>query len=182
MGRRGRSFLGDQANTFFVTATVMDFARVFSLGEHYYTILRDSLQFLLREHHAKLLAYVFMPSHVHLVVHFPQNEGISDFMRDFKKYTSTRTRQQLEMDGYTEWLDQLRQNAAGRRQVFKLWMDRFDDLVLFGERQIRIKVAYIHANPVRAGLVDECEQWRYSSAVNYSTGDHSFIHVYAEWL
>ena len=181
MGRRGRFHLSGQANTFFITTAVMNFARVFSLGEHYYAILRDSLQFVLREHHANLLAYVFMPSHVHLVAQIPEGENISDFMRDFKKYTSTRIRQRLDVDGRTEWLEQLRQNAAGRKQVFKLWMDRFDDLVLFSERQVRIKIEYIHANPVRAGLIDEPEKWKYSSARNYFQDDHSFIHVDTEW-
>jgi hypothetical protein len=32
---------------------------------------------------------------------------------------------------------------------------------------LRQKLDYIHYNPVRAGLVDHPEDWRYSSARNY---------------
>jgi len=37
------------------------------------------------------------------------------------------------------------------------------------------KMEYIHQNPVRNGLVDEPEHWRYSSARNYYADNHSII-------
>ena len=35
------------------------------------------------------------------------------------------------------------------------------------EDVLRQKIEYIHYNPVKAGLVDRPEYWRYSSARNY---------------
>jgi len=181
MGRRGRAVFGDQGHVFFITTTVMDFERVFDHGEQYYLILLDSLKHVLAEHRAALFAYVFMPSHIHLVVALPEREHISDMMRDFKKYTSTTIRQQLEQDGYTESVERLREHARGRKQVFKLWMDRFDDVVLCNEEMLRVKITYIHENPVRAGLVKRAEDWKYSSARNYILGDQSLIYVATDW-
>lgn len=65
--------------------------------------------------------------------------------------------------------------------MFKLWMDRFDDVVLYTRELMRVKVNYIHENPVRAGLVERAEDWKYSSARNYLISDDSMIHVKVDW-
>ncbi|HLX11753.1 MAG TPA: transposase [Bacteroidota bacterium] len=182
MGLRRRSSFETQGVTVFVTTTVMNFDRVFGLGESYYRILLDSLKFVLQEHKAVLYAYVFMPSHLHLVLRMPEGERLTDLMRDFKKFTSTKIRQQLERDNQVDWIELLRRNSKGKRgQVFKLWMDRFDDVVVYTEDVMRTKVEYIHQNPVKAGLVDKAEDWQFSSARNYLTGDHSLIRVGVGW-
>ena len=168
MGLRGRSGFGRDGLTFFVTTTVVHFAKIFTDGEMYYEILAASLNHQFQEHKAKLLAYVFMPSHLHFIVTLPEGESLSDFMRDFKKFTSTRVRQQLEQERKDQLLMTLRRNARGKRnQVFKLWMDRFDDLIIENDKTLIIKMNYIHYNPVKAGLTSRAEEWKYSSAQDY---------------
>ena len=49
-------------------------------------------------------------------------------------------------------------------------MDRYDDVAVFTEEQFRIKLNYIHNNPVKAGLVTEQYSYQYSSAKNWETG------------
>ncbi len=182
MGLRGRSIFGDTGQVFFVTTSTVHHTRVFGLSRVYYNILGDSLKFVLNEHRAKLFGYVFMPSHIHLVVAMPEGESISDFMRDFKKYTSTKVRQQLEIEERLSALKSLRANAYGKKnQVFKLWMDRFDDLVIDQEETLGVKLEYIHNNPVKAGLVEEAEEWEFSSARSYAFGDHRIIDVATNW-
>jgi hypothetical protein len=63
-----------------------------------------------------------------------------------------------------------------------LWKDRFDDLVIESEETLRVKIEYIHNNPVRAALVSDPEDWRYSSARNYLRDDHSILPVATDWL
>ena len=182
MGLRGRTLFGSQGHTFFITTSVVGHAKVFAAGDQYYDILVASLTYVLNEHAAALIAYVLMPNHVHLITALPEGESISDLMRDFKKYTSTRIRQQLERDGQDSFLRILRHNTQGRtKQVFKLWKDRFDDLVIESETTLRVKVEYMHNNPVRAGLVSNPEDWRYSSARNYLRDDHSVLPVTTDW-
>jgi hypothetical protein len=42
---------------------------------------------------------------------------------------------------------------------------------------IKQKIAYIHSNPVKAGIVDSCEEYRYSSARNYMGGEKGLLDV-----
>ena len=181
MGLRGRKVFDLQAHTYFITTTVMHFARVFSLGESYNIILRDSLRYVVHVHSARLFAFVFMPSHLHLLIDLPDAESISDLMRDFKKFTSTKVRQQLDKDGHAIWIDELRRNASGRGHIFKLWEDRFDDVIVETEPSFSTILEYIHDNPVRAGLVKRQEDWPYSSARNYISNDFSFLEVSMDW-
>jgi REP element-mobilizing transposase RayT len=168
MGLRGRSRFAAAGHVLFVTTTAANFAHVFSCGSTYYNILIESLEFVLNEHQAVLFAYVLMPNHVHLVLRLPEGQSISDLMRDFKKYTSTKIRQELEKNRRVTYLSVLRRNAMGRKaQVFKLWMDRFDDVVIEDDETQATIVDYVHCNPVKAGLVEKAEEWIYSSAADY---------------
>ena len=182
MGLRGRSIFGDQGLVFFVTTTIVHHDPILGFGSQYYLILIESLKFVLSKYQAALFAYVLMPSHIHLVIATQEKKNISDLLRDFKKYTSTKIRQQLQKDGKSDTIERLRVNANGKRnQVFKLWMERFDDLVIENDKTLQIKIDYIHNNPVKAGFVDQPEQWEYSSARNYILGDHSLISVSVDW-
>jgi len=85
-------------------------------------------------------------------------------------------------DNKIEIVKRLHKNAQGKKnKIFKLWMDRFDDLVIEDEETLKIKIEYIHNNPVKAGFVDQPEQWEYSSARNYILGDHSLIEISTDW-
>jgi len=171
MGRRGRTLFAKGGHTFFVTTTVVEFAPIFSGSPRCYDILVGAMQHVLWEHHSPLLAYVLMPNHIHLIPAMPEGESLSDLMRDFKKFTSTKIRRQLQEEKQSDSLEILLRNAerVGRkkRQVFKLWMDRFDDIVIHDDAMLVTKVEYIHNNPVKAGLVAAPEDWYYSSAGDY---------------
>lgn len=103
-------------------------------------------------------------------------------MRDFKKFTSTKVRKELEKNGFDELIEKFRLGYDNpKKQVFKFWMDRFDDLLIKNEETLKTKINYIHNNPVKAGLVEEPGDWKYSSYRNYYSGDHSVIYVNTEW-
>ncbi len=63
----------------------------------------------------------------------------------------------------------------------KLWMKRFDDEVIRNEKMFWTKLKYIHYNPVKAGLADKPEDYKYSSARNYLLNDHSVIKVDSDY-
>ena len=166
-----------------MTTTVVNYGKTFACGEAYYLILLNSLKYVLREHHATLIAYVLMPSHIHAILELPEGEDISDLMRDFKKFTSTKIRQQLERDGQEYWLKRLRWNARTKNnQRFKLWMDRFDDFVIDSQSVLEAKIDYIHENPVKANLVVNPEDWQFSSARNYILNDNSLVDIPIDWV
>jgi len=91
-------------------------------------------------------------------------------------------RKLLEKDGEMELLNTFRLNATGAKgQVFKLWKDRFDDLVLTKAETAVTKINYIHENPVRKGLVSRPEDWFYSSARDYLAIGTSAVPVDMDW-
>ncbi len=61
---------------------------------------------------------------------------------------------------------------------------RFDDLIIQTESQLKIKMEYIHNNPVKAGLVQKAEDWMYSSAADWLTSGSGLIKIDKEsqWL
>lgn len=175
MGRRGRKQYDFKGNTYFITTTVINHIKVFDLGFHYYDILIESLKFLLNKNKAGLICYVLMPNHLHLIISFPEGIGVSDFMRDFKHYTSGKIKKQLKSEMKDELVFNLTQLSRTGR--YKLWMDRFDDLIITSDKTLETKINYIHFNPVKAGLVSEMTEWKYSSARNYYLDDNSVIEI-----
>jgi len=105
----------------------------------------------------------------------PQGESISDFMRDFKKFTSKTIKENLKDDGYNSTVKKLIELSDMGK--FKFWMDRFDDVIVLNEKIMETKLNYIHYNPVKAGLVKEITDWKYSSSRNYYLDDNSVIEI-----
>jgi REP element-mobilizing transposase RayT len=182
MPLRTRSLYDKQGNVYFITTTVMNFDNIFIPGRNYNLILTDSLNHQLIEHKSQLFAYVIMPSHLHLVLYMPKGQSIIDFMRDFKRHTSLEIRKLAEKERRYYLLERLRSNAEfSKNQTHKVWMDRFDDLIITTERMMGIKVNYIHFNPVKAGLVEKPEDWEFSSARNYILDDYGLIKINTSW-
>jgi len=179
--RRKREY-DNHGNVYFITTTVMNFDKIFSLGRKYNLIIIDSLKHLINEHKALLFSYVIMPDHLHMVLFAPEGESISDFMRDFKKYTAVEIRKLASQENMTHLLKRLNRNSEfSRGQRYKVWMDGYDDLILATDEMMEIKINYIHNNPVKAGLVERPELWEFSSARNYYLDDHSLIMIQTGW-
>lgn len=164
-----------------MTTTVVEWANIFD-GPQRFDILCASLNFCANKFDCYIIAYCLMPNHLHLVLWPQKAASISDFMRDFKKYTSVKVRMLLEKDGDERSMDVLKRNAfAQKEQVFKLWQSRFDDFALNKRETMITKINYIHDNPVRKGLVSAAEDWQYSSARDYMLGEATPVEVCKDW-
>ncbi len=181
MGRRGRlSFASERF--YFVTTTVVNFARVFK-EDKYCDILIHNIKHYQQRYEFRIFGYVIMPSHFHWVVEVEPKSGlISDVMRDMKKYSAWDLMEALENDGRDELLRLFILGANGfQDQKRKLWMRRFDDEVIRNIGMLRTKLEYIHNNPVKAGMVENPQDYKYSSARNYVLGDHCVLRVETAW-
>lgn len=147
---------------FFVTTSFRDHVR-FGEVARVYEVLAKSLEFCLRKYDAMLPAYVFMPSHLHLLIVI-DGRKLGGFMRDFKKYTSQKG---------------LREIGINEESI---WEERYDRVAVYSESVFRQKLEYIHNNPVRANLVEADHTWLWSSAVAYVSDDPSPIPVWKGWL
>lgn len=90
------------------------------------------------------LAYVVMPTHVHLFCE-AGSAGLKHALEDFKRWTGQQATKLLDPGGPRFW----------QREWFDHW-SRSD------EEDQRI-VAYIRNNPVKAGLVQEPSHWPHAS-------------------
>ena len=166
---------------YYITSAVYGRLKIFT-SPSFIIPLIDSLNFYRFQHKTKLIGYVIMPDHFHLLV-YPENEkSITDFMRDFKRFTSGRISRQAELEGKTDWLEHFRQagNETNRAEM-KVWQDHFWEVCVYSERFLKQKLNYIHQNPVRAGLVDEPGAYPYSSFRNYEMDNQSLIEMDMDW-
>lgn len=181
MGLRGRLSFTEET-TYFVTTTVSEFARVFCEECHCDILIRN-IKHYQQKYKFRIFGYVIMPTHFHWIVEVqPEIGTISDVMRDLKKYSAWDLMDALEKSGRKELIELFKGAAEGTPgQKRKFWMRRFDDEVIRNVEMLRAKLEYIHHNPIKAGLVAEPKDYKYSSARNYLRDDHSILFVETQW-
>ncbi|MEQ8363311.1 MAG: transposase [Cyclobacteriaceae bacterium] len=176
MGLRGRTQFLDQ-NCFFVTTTCYKWYHLLAM-DSCKDIIVESMKFANSKYETDILGYVIMPNHMHLIIYFRRRNELSNWMRDMKKFTAVMIRKEIEKSGQLEVLESLRVQGP-KKQVFKIWEDRFDDLFLESTNLLEIKLDYIHLNPLQEhwSLVDVPEKWKYSSASFYELGQQGVLPV-----
>jgi REP-associated tyrosine transposase len=121
-----------------------------------------------KKHAYQLWAYVVMPEHVHVLV-YPGDapEKMSAFLQAVKEPVARKAIRYLK-DHASEWLARVRV-TEGRRVRHRFWQPGggYDRNVTSMEA-LRAMIEYIHANPVRRGLVARAEDWEWSSARWYA--------------
>jgi putative transposase len=128
--------------------------------------LADAISASRVKHDFDLWAYVFMPDHVHLVIH-PRREqySIAQILRSIKQPVSRRAVEYLKKNN-PQGLSLL---ATGQREeAYRFWQKGggYDRNITKVETLIEA-VRYIHNNPARRGLVQTPDQWNYSSAADW---------------
>jgi len=95
-----------------------------------------------------LTAWVFLPDHWHTIIYPRHPLAISSVLKTIKLRTTSAINH--------------RRHEAG-----PLWQARFFDRILRTVKEYWETVDYIHMNPVRRGLVNRPEDWRWSSIHSY---------------
>ena len=108
-----------------------------------------------------LLGYVVMPNHVHLVLWPPDGLRLGRVIGELKSRTARRILSCVRTEGLFR-ADRLVQ-GAGEDASMVFWQRRCYDHNCRTPETVREKIEYCHKNPVRAGLVSEPGQWRWSS-------------------
>lgn len=132
-----------------------------------------------------LWAYVFMPEHVHLVVH-PRRPAydIADIRKAIKEPVGRKAIEHLLVTA-PAWLPRVTRKR-GKKTERLFWQSGggFDRNVIEPATLMNM-IDYIHLNPVRRGLVEEAARWKWSSAAWYLEGRAAPIRVDpipTEWL
>jgi putative transposase len=123
-------------------------------------ILEHELERVRRWYGCYITGYVVMPEHVHLLISEPERGKLSVVMQMLKQLTSRKLR--------TPGLP-------------RFWQVRYYDFPVWSERKQIEKLRYMHRNPVKRGLVERPEDWRWSSFRHYATGCEGRVEIESEW-
>jgi len=111
-----------------------------------------------RRYELVVVGYVVMPEHFHLLVSEPQTG------------TPSTVVQALKLGFARRLLVRAAQYEVGDT-CSHIWQRRFYDFNVWTERKRVEKLRYIHENPVKRGLVEKPEDWRWSSFRAYAYGE-----------
>jgi len=108
-----------------------------------------------------LFAYVIMPDHLHALIGSERKP--SDVLRYVNGISARRIISFLQEFGFESSLQKLRQADGPREYKHSLWDHHPNLKLITTENGFTEKANYIHMNPVRAGLVERAEDYRFSS-------------------
>lgn len=108
-----------------------------------------------------IYAYVIMPDHLHAMTDSALKP--SKVLQYINGIISRRVIDHLKEHGHNASLLKLRRESGSRGHRHSLWEHHSNALPIFSEDMFMQKVNYIHQNPVRAGLVQTAEDYRWSS-------------------
>jgi len=134
-----------------------------------------------RHYPFKLIGYVLMPDHAHLIVN-PITRDISVLMGRIKSTSARAVLDWLLNSGHVTSLDRLALDTPQRKgHTHALWQKDFSSIDLWSPRFVRQKLNYIHLNPVRAGLCKHPAEWKWSSYRAYLPHEPGSVPIEMDW-
>ena len=124
-------------------------------------IFLQSLEQTRRNYHFRIFGYVVMPEHIHLLVSEPEVALLSKAMQALKIAVSRR--------------------SMRTRETGPLWQKRYHDHNVRSHESFQNKLAYMHRNPVKRGLVTRAEDWRWSSFRHYAMREFGPVEIESQW-
>jgi REP element-mobilizing transposase RayT len=173
----------DQRKAYFLTLTIVGWIDIFTRKSYKITII-DSLRFCQKEKGLEIFGYCLMSNHLHLIARAEGNNSLSDILRDFKKFTSKKLIRQIlsEPESRREWMLEIFKEAGGNLKGiknFKLWQSGNHAEEISSNKFFDEKLDYIHYNPVKELIVENPEDYFFSSARNYA-GLNNYLEIILE--
>jgi REP element-mobilizing transposase RayT len=156
----------EKDETYFITITVIDWIPIF-ISPDYFEIILEALKHHCSKNEFRLLGYVIMTNHIHLMINSPDS---IKFLISFKSYTTYRILKKLKENNKSSFINLLIKQK-------RIWQKTNMPILIYSEKFFQEKLNYIHNNPVVKEYVDSPEEWIYSSARNYYNNDHSIIYI-----
>ncbi|MGO8752013.1 MAG: REP-associated tyrosine transposase [Thermoguttaceae bacterium] len=133
--------------------------------------LSRSIDRAIDAHAFSLVAFVYMPEHIHLLV-YPREPSskVEDLLYAIKRPYSFRIKW-IPVTARSLLLARLTVQERHGKMVFRFWQEGLGyDRNLTSPEAIVSSIDYIHMNPVRRKLANEPVEWRWSSCRFYSAG------------
>jgi len=129
-----------------------------------------------RRYRFVVVGHVVMPEHIHLLITEPEFGAPSTVMQVLKQRTARAL------------LPKRKRSNPRQRDLFgdkpprrAFWQARFYDFNVWTTKKQVEKLRYMHRNPVKRGLVESPEQWRWSSYRFYLLDEAGPVRVNEGW-
>ncbi|HEV8084248.1 MAG TPA: hypothetical protein VGP55_13660 [Chitinophagaceae bacterium] len=163
----------DIYSTYFITFTCIEWISLFEVTKGY-DLAYNWFTILKKENNADVVAYVIMPNHLHVIVHFPEkNFNLNTILANGKRFIAYQIINRLEVAKNNELLFHLENLVTLREkkkgQLHKVFKDSFDAKPVFSRKFLIQKINYIHHNPVTGKwmLAKNFVEYEHSSASFY---------------
>ena len=128
----------------------------------------------------KLIGYVLMPDHFHLLIWPSAQANPSQIIQSLKERTAKFILKNLKDNAHFPWCGRMLARLRVPPSVhlhgaYRVWQRRFYDLNIWSEKKRLEKLNYMHGNPVHRRLVSSPDQWPWSSFRFYSREDRSVL-------
>lgn len=139
-----------------------------------YDTVYNWFDILKKQYKADVIAYVIMPNHLHVILHF-QGEAfnLNTLVANGKRFMAYEMISRLEQKGETALLHHLEKLTTERErkkgQLHKVFKDSFDAKAIITQHFLLQKINYIHKNPVAGKwkLAEDFVAYEHSSASFY---------------
>ena len=121
-----------------------------------------------------LVGYVVMPDHVHLLISEPPKSTPSVMLKALKQRVSRDLRRKKRKAANGQLPLPFMNDGLG---LPRFWQPRFYDFNVYSSYKVREKLQYMHANPVKRGLVKNPGAWMWSSFLSYEKGQAGLITI-----
>jgi putative transposase len=153
---------------FFVTGNILDRRPIFRT-DNYARAFLEELQDLRRSYQCKLVAFVVMLDHIHLILN-PKGGDIQKLIGILKSLSAKRI-VALAPTG-----------TVAKGEENQVWQESFKSLALWSGWMINQKINYIHANPVKARLCSTAEEYPWSSFRSfYRDEQNPLLQIDKDW-
>ena len=116
------------------------------------------------EYDMRLLAYCLMPNHFHLVL-YPQKDGALQKFMQWLTLTHTQ-----------RW--HTKNNTAGTGHLYQ---GRYKSVLVQDDTHLLGLIRYVERNPLRANLVKNLKNWRFSSYWRRTYGTTQHRKILSDW-
>jgi REP element-mobilizing transposase RayT len=166
----------------FITFSVIEWIDVFT-RKMYADIIVESLIFCQKNKGLNIHAWCLMSNHIHLIVSTNEPFTLSDFLRDFKKHTSSKIVKAIEENqresrrNWMLWIFKKAGENNKRNETYQFWQQDNHPIECSSNEILQSKLKYLHENPVRAGIVRNENDYLYSSGINYYSNEKGLITI-----
>ena len=153
----------------YLTATILEWKFVLT-DDRFKDIIVDSLRHMAERKRSMVHAFVIMNNHIHVIWHILHPHTRDEVQRDMLKFIAQTII--TELCNEPKVLQQYYVGARDRK--YQVWERNPMAVPLWSEEIVKQKLAYLHNNPVRAGLCAYAENYKYSTASHYVSGEDKF--------